>query len=87
MLRNLFEKKSKDGGKKSDFPGGDVMDTLETERLIWWLLSSDDSKRIEELAGDYDVAKSTLNIPSPYPKGSAIQLIESVLTVEKITKS
>ncbi|MCZ2260910.1 GNAT family N-acetyltransferase [Sporosarcina sp. G11-34] len=59
------------------------MDMLETKRLLLRPLISDDSEKIEELAGDYDVAKSTLNIPHPYPKGSAIQFIESILTAEK----
>ena len=48
------------------------MEKLETKRLLLRRLTTDDSERIEELAGDYDVAKSTLNIPHPYPKGSAI---------------
>ncbi|MER2047599.1 MAG: GNAT family N-acetyltransferase, partial [Solibacillus sp.] len=47
------------------------MHKLETERLLLRPLTFDDSDRIEELAGEYDVAKSTLNIPHPYPKGSA----------------
>ena len=45
-----------------------------------------DSKKIEELAVDYDVAKSTLNIPQPYrgyPKGSSIQFFDNMLTAEK----
>src|SRR5690625_3229492 len=62
------------------------MNTLETERLLLRTLTSDDSDRIEELAGDYDVAKSTLNIPHPYPKGTAIQFIESILNAEKNNK-
>ena len=62
------------------------MKQLETKRLILRPITSDDSTRIEELAGDYDVAKSTLNIPHPYPKGSAIQFIESILTAEKSNK-
>jgi len=62
------------------------MNTLETERLLLRPLTSGDSDRIEELAGDYDVAKSTLNIPHPYPKGSAVQFIESILTSEKNNK-
>ncbi|MFD1927489.1 GNAT family N-acetyltransferase [Sporosarcina siberiensis] len=62
------------------------MNTLETKRLLLRPFTSDDSGRIEELAGDYDVAKSTLNIPHPYPKGSAIQFIESMLTAEKNNK-
>lgn len=52
--------------------------TLSTERLILRMLETTDAKRIEELAGDYDVAKTTLNIPHPYPKGSAVFFIHSV---------
>jgi len=62
------------------------MEKLETKRLLLRRLTTDDSERIEELAGDYDVAKSTLNIPHPYPKGSAIQFIESMLSAEKNNK-
>lgn len=46
----------------------------------------DDSDRIEELAGEYDVAKSTLNIPHPYPKGSAYPFIESIQSAEQKNK-
>lgn len=56
---------------------------LETNRLLLRPLISDDSEKIEELAGDYDVAKSTLNIPHPYLEGSAIQFIENIFTAEK----
>jgi [ribosomal protein S5]-alanine N-acetyltransferase len=52
--------------------------TLSTERLILRKLETTDAKRIEELARDYDVAKTTLNIPHPYPKGSAVVFIHSV---------
>ncbi|MEC5424767.1 GNAT family protein [Virgibacillus sp. C22-A2] len=62
------------------------MEKLETKRLLLRPLTIDDSGRIEELAGDYDVAKSTLNIPHPYPKGSAIQFIESIFNAEKNNK-
>ena len=62
------------------------MKKLETERLILRPLTSDDSKRIEEMAGDYEVAKSTLSIPYPYPEGSAIHFIESMLNAEKNKK-
>jgi RimJ/RimL family protein N-acetyltransferase len=62
------------------------MNTLEIKRLLLRPLTTDDSGRIEELARDYDVAKSTLNIPHPYPEGSAIQFIESVLTAERNNK-
>jgi len=56
--------------------------TLSTERLILRKLETTDAKRIEELAGDYDVAKTTLNIPHPYPKGSALVFIHSVIESE-----
>ncbi|MFL0584012.1 GNAT family N-acetyltransferase [Solibacillus silvestris] len=62
------------------------MHKLETERLLLRPLTLDDSDRIEELAGEYDVAKSTLNIPHPYPKGSASQFIESIQTAEQNNK-
>ena len=60
------------------------MKTLETDRLILRSLNQADAEKIEELAGDYDVAKTTLNIPHPYPKGSAKSFIEhSLQVVEK----
>ena len=62
------------------------MRKLETERLLLRPLTTDDSDRIEELAGEYDVAKSTLNIPHPYPKGTAIHFIESILDAERNNK-
>ncbi|KMJ55655.1 acetyltransferase, partial [Bacillus sp. LL01] len=40
---------------------------LETKRLRLRPLSLGDSERIEELAGEYDVAKTTSTIPHPYP--------------------
>ncbi|MGE7887084.1 hypothetical protein ACQKN7_06620 [Bacillus cereus] len=54
------------------------MEKLETKRLLLRPLNTEDSEKIEELAGDYDVAKSTLNIPHPYPNGSVLQFIESI---------
>lgn len=59
------------------------MQTLETERLILRPLTTEDSDRVEELAGNYEVAKTTLNIPHPYPKGSAETFILSVIEGEK----
>jgi [ribosomal protein S5]-alanine N-acetyltransferase len=53
--------------------------TLSTERLLLRKLNLNDAKQIEELAGDYEVAKTTLTIPHPYPKGSATIFIQSVL--------
>ncbi len=51
------------------------MKTIETERLILRSLHLDDALVIEKLAGDYDIAKTTLSIPHPYPKGSAKDFI------------
>ncbi len=55
---------------------------LSTERLILRQLEATDAERIEELAGDFEVAKTTLNIPHPYPKGSALVFIHSVIESE-----
>ena len=49
---------------------------LATDRLILRRLQMDDAPHIVELAGDYDVAKMTLNIPHPYPPESASHFIE-----------
>ncbi|MHA6252775.1 GNAT family N-acetyltransferase [Oceanobacillus sp. CAU 1775] len=62
------------------------MKRLETERLLLRPVTIADADRIEELASDYEVAKSTLNIPHPYPKGSAVQFIESIHQAEKNNK-
>ncbi|MDM5291860.1 GNAT family N-acetyltransferase [Peribacillus simplex] len=62
------------------------MKKLDTERLLLRSITIDDSGRIEEMAGDFEVAKSTLNIPHPYPEGSAVGFIESVLSAEKNNK-
>ncbi len=56
---------------------------LETERLILRPLTLEDADRVEELASDYDVAKTTLTVPHPYPKGSAKKFIRHVLDAEK----
>ena len=58
------------------------MRSIETERLFLRKLTQTDADRIEELAGDYDVAKTTLNIPHPYPKGAAKDFIERTLLAE-----
>ncbi|QVK21583.1 GNAT family N-acetyltransferase [Mycoplasmatota bacterium] len=62
------------------------MSSLKTDRLLLRSLSIQDSDRIEELAGEYDVAKTTLNIPHPYPKGSAKEFINGVLNAEESGK-
>ena len=45
------------------------MKSLKSDRLHLRPLTYEDGERIEELAGDYEVAKTTSNIPHPYPKG------------------
>lgn len=62
------------------------MKTIETERLILRSLHLDDALVIEKLAGDYDVAKTTLSIPHPYPKGSAKDFIIYMLQAESNKK-
>jgi ribosomal-protein-alanine N-acetyltransferase len=51
---------------------------LETERLILRLPSLLDAPRVRELAGQYEVAATTLNIPHPYPEGAAEEFLNSV---------
>jgi len=63
------------------------MKSIETERLFLRKLTQTDADRIEELAGDYDVAKTTLNIPHPYPQGGAVDFIERILLAEVDGKS
>lgn len=59
------------------------MRIIETERLLLRPVTPEDGDRVEELAGDYDVAKTTLNIPYPYPAGGGKEFIKSVLESEK----
>lgn|SRR5690625_1218286 len=63
------------------------MKSIETERCILRKLTQTDADRIEELASDYDVAKTTLNIPHPYPKGGAKDFIERTILAEVDGKS
>lgn len=56
---------------------------LDTDRLRLRPLAMDDAAIIEELAGDYDVAKTTLTIPHPYPEGTAKDFIASVKEMEE----
>ncbi|WP_404460525.1 GNAT family N-acetyltransferase [Sutcliffiella horikoshii] len=55
---------------------------LETERLLLRRLELGDANRVEELASDYELAKTTLNVPHPYPAGSAADFIRSMWTAE-----
>lgn len=50
---------------------------LVTERLTLRLLELGDAEAIERLASEKEVADTTLNIPHPYPLGSAAGFIQS----------
>lgn len=51
--------------------------TLQTARLRLRPLQTEDAPRIQVLAGDPEVARTTLLIPHPYPKGMAARWIAS----------
>jgi len=48
---------------------------LETERLILRPFQLCDADTVEKLAGDKQIASTTLNVPHPYPKGGAKEWI------------
>ncbi|MCL4520254.1 MAG: GNAT family N-acetyltransferase [Firmicutes bacterium] len=45
--------------------------SLYSDNLVLRQFELADAKRVRELAGDYDIAKTTLHIPHPYPEDSA----------------
>ena len=52
-----------------------IQPTVQTERLTLRPYNLEDAARVAELAGDYDVVKSTQNIPHPYTLEMAIEWI------------
>jgi RimJ/RimL family protein N-acetyltransferase len=52
-----------------------VIPTLTTERLRLRPFTPDDAPAVERLAGAWEVAETTLNIPHPYPSGGGAEWI------------
>ena len=56
---------------------------IETDRLIIRPFKKSDYKDVTECCNDYDVAKSTMDIPIPYTQNDAKSFIESTLNTSK----
>lgn len=54
-----------------------------TGRLKLRKLRPEDAFLIEKYASNYDVAKTTLNIPHPYPKGSGKEFVKHMLAAHE----
>lgn len=54
------------------------MITLDTPRLRLRPFLPQDAAVVQELAADYDIARTTLSVPHPYPEGAAEAWIEAM---------
>jgi [ribosomal protein S5]-alanine N-acetyltransferase len=59
------------------------MEVLRTERLTLRRFEFNDAQTVQQLAGDYDIAKTTLNVPHPYPEGAAESWIQAMHDAEE----
>jgi ribosomal-protein-alanine N-acetyltransferase len=57
--------------KKHYYGGHSMVLNFETNRLLLRLFELSDAKTVQELAGNKEVARTTLSIPHPYPDGEA----------------
>ncbi|WP_332262371.1 GNAT family N-acetyltransferase [Paenibacillus sp. GSMTC-2017] len=51
--------------------------TITADRLILWPFELSDAERVYELCNNYNVFKSTLTLPFPYPLECAISWIQT----------
>ncbi|WP_303800809.1 GNAT family N-acetyltransferase [Alicyclobacillus macrosporangiidus] len=64
--------------------GGTVQGALlETDRLLLRPVTAADAPSVQRLAGHPDIARTTLNIPHPYPDGAAEAWIQAANEAER----